>query len=84
MSDLIGDIASEMPAFGLSEAEIAGIPVLVSRTGFSGEAGYEVYLKNSSTHAEQMWDAILRAGEKYGLAVTGPIQPHRISSGILA
>ena len=84
MADLIGDIASEMPAFGLSEAEIAGLPVLVSRTGFSGEAGYEIYLKNSSIHAEQMWDAILRAGEKYGLAVTGPIQPHRISSGILA
>ena len=84
MADLIGDVASEMPAFGLAEAEIAGLPVLVSRTGFSGEAGYEVYLKNSSIHAEQMWDAILRAGEKYGLAVTGPIQPHRISSGILA
>lgn len=84
MADLIGDLASQMPAFGLAEAEIAGLPVLVSRTGFSGEAGYEVYLKNSSIHAEQMWDAILRAGEKYGLAVTGPIQPHRITSGILA
>jgi aminomethyltransferase len=84
MADLIGDVASGMPVFGLAEAEIAGIPVLVSRTGFSGEAGYEVYLKNSSIYAERMWDAILRAGEKYGLAVTGPIQPHRITSGILA
>ncbi|GAA3715704.1 glycine cleavage T C-terminal barrel domain-containing protein [Streptomyces tremellae] len=84
MADLIGDTASEMPPFGLAEAEIAGLPVLVSRTGFSGEAGYEVYLKNSSMNAEKMWDAILRAGEDYGLAVTGPIQPHRISSGILA
>jgi aminomethyltransferase len=84
MADLIGDVASEMPTFGLAEAEIAGLPVLVSRTGFSGEAGYEVYLKDSSVHAERMWEAILRAGEKYGLAVTGPIQPHRITSGILA
>lgn len=84
MTDLIGDVASEMPAFGLSEAKIADLSVLVSRTGFSGEAGYEVYLRNSSVHAERMWDSILRAGEKYGLAVTGPIQPHRISSGILA
>lgn len=84
MVDLIGDEASRMPTFGLAEAEIAGHPVLISRTGFSGEAGYEVYLKNSSLYAEQMWEAILRAGEKYGLAVTGPIQPHRISSGILA
>ncbi|MEW2544445.1 glycine cleavage T C-terminal barrel domain-containing protein [Streptomyces sp. NPDC047002] len=84
MADLIGDTASGMPPFGLAEARIEGLPVVVSRTGFSGEAGYEVYLKNSSTHAEKMWNAILRAGEKYGLAVTGPIQPHRISSGILA
>lgn len=84
MADLIGDTAAEMPAFGLAEAEIASIPVLVSRTGFSGEAGYEVYLKNASLHAERMWEAILRAGEKYGLTVTGPIQPHRITSGILA
>ncbi|GAA2917515.1 glycine cleavage T C-terminal barrel domain-containing protein [Streptomyces mexicanus] len=84
MVDLIGDVASQMPGFGLAEAEIDGLPVLVSRTGFSGEAGYEVYLKNSTLHAERMWEAILRAGEKYGLAVTGPLQPHRISSGILA
>ncbi|MFD7993720.1 glycine cleavage T C-terminal barrel domain-containing protein [Streptomyces mexicanus] len=84
MVDLIGDVASQMPGFGLAEAEIDGLPVLVSRTGFSGEAGYEVYLKNSTLHAERMWEAILRAGEKYELAVTGPLQPHRISSGILA
>jgi len=84
MVDLIGDVALGMRPFGLAEAEIDGLPVLVSRTGFSGEAGYEVYLKNSTLHAERMWDAILRAGEKYGLAVTGPLQPHRISSGILA
>ncbi|NJQ00037.1 glycine cleavage T C-terminal barrel domain-containing protein [Streptomyces zingiberis] len=84
MTDLIGDVATEMPAFGLLEAELAGLPVLVSRTGFSGEAGFEVYLKNSSLYAERMWDAILRAGEKYGLTVTGPIQPHRITSGIIA
>ncbi|MFC8715159.1 glycine cleavage T C-terminal barrel domain-containing protein [Streptomyces sp. NPDC057197] len=84
MADLIGDMAAEMPVFGLAETEIAGLPVLVSRTGFSGEAGYEVYLKNSSIHAEQMWNAILRAGDKYGLTVTGPIQPHRVTSGILA
>jgi aminomethyltransferase len=37
------------------------MPVLVSRTGYTAELGYEIYLFEASRHGEQLWDAVLQA-----------------------
>ena len=51
------------------DAEVAGIPCIVSKTGYTGEDGVELYL--ASEKAEEMWDALLEAGKEEGLVPCG-------------
>ena len=51
------------------DAEVAGIPCIVSKTGYTGEDGVELYL--ASENAEKMWDALLEAGKDEGLIPCG-------------
>ena len=86
MKDLIGgrvDIEN-LPFYGLTEARIAGRECVVSQTGFSGEAGYEIYLRDATLHAEVFWQALLEAGKKHQLRVTPPSHCRRIQAGILS
>lgn len=84
MDDLFPDGIREMPYYGLMNSELAGASVVVSQTGFSGEKGYEVFVRNATEHAETVWRAICRAGEKYGLAIIAPAHHRRIAAGILS
>ncbi|WP_022925749.1 aminomethyltransferase family protein [Serinicoccus marinus] len=84
MRDLIGPMVSDIPNYGLAAAEVAGLPVIVSQTGFTGEKGYEIYLYDATLHAEQMWYAILAAGEAHNLRVIAPAHPRRVQAGILS
>ncbi|HEX7616383.1 MAG TPA: glycine cleavage system aminomethyltransferase GcvT [Thermoanaerobaculia bacterium] len=49
--------------------KVVGVPALVSRTGYTGEDGFEVYLHPD--HAGDVWDAILRSGGPYGILPAG-------------
>lgn len=51
------------------ELKIAGIPALVSRTGYTGEDGFEIYVNSAQTHL--LWGILLEEGEKFGLKPTG-------------
>ena len=73
-----------MPYYFLRRYELDGMPVLVSRTGYTAELGYEIYLFEASRHGERLWDAVLEAGRPHGLAVIGPSHIRRIEGGILA
>ncbi|MCV2870258.1 aminomethyl transferase family protein [Defluviimonas sp. WL0002] len=84
MVDLFGDAILELPYYGLMDAEIAGSDVVISQTGFSGEKGYEVYVRNASQHAEAVWYAIRGRGARYGLRVIAPAHHRRIAAGILS
>lgn len=84
MADLFGDAVRELPFYGLMEGKVAGCDVIVSQTGFSGEKGYEIYLRDATLHAEKMWDAVLAAGEKHQLMVIAPAHHRRIAAGILS
>jgi len=65
-----GDLSSDaLPYFRFVQTTIAEVPALVSRTGYSGELGYELYY--SRDYAEHMWDALLEAGMDYGIAPCG-------------
>ena len=63
------------------QTELDGIPVVVSRTGWTAELGYEVYLRDSS-RALELWDAIIAAGETFDLRVTAPSDQRRLEAGI--
>ena len=84
MADLFGDAVREIPFYGLMEGEVAGHPVVVSQTGFTGEKGYEIYLRDATLHAEDMWNAVLEAGKKHQLMVIAPAHHRRIAAGILS
>ena len=86
MNDLIGDHVDldNMPFYGLAEAKVGGRSCVISQSGFSGEAGYEIYLRNATKYAEDMWNAVLDAGKKHNLMVIAPAHHRRIQAGILS
>ena len=86
MQDLCGDHVdfNDMPFYGLAEAKVGGRSCVISQTGFSGEAGYEIYLRESTLYAEDMWNAVLDAGKKHNLMVIAPAHHRRIQAGILS
>ena len=86
MKDLCGDQVDfdNMPFYGLAEANIGGRSCVISQSGFSGEAGYEIYLRNATLYAEDMWNSVLKAGKKHNLMVIAPAHHRRIQAGILS
>lgn len=84
MVDLIGPAVADVPSYGLLEGQVAGHDVIISQTGFSGEKGYEIYLRDATLHAEDLWNAVLEAGKAHQLAVIAPAHHRRIAAGILS
>ncbi|MGH3424833.1 MAG: glycine cleavage T C-terminal barrel domain-containing protein [Nocardioidaceae bacterium] len=84
MVDLVGPAAAEIPPYGLMASAVGGCEVIVSQTGFTGEKGYEIYLRDATLYAEQMWNAILETGERHNLMVVAPAHHRRIAAGILS
>ena len=58
--------------------------LVISRTGYTGELGYELYLRDASRDGLKLWDALIQAGKPHGLSPTGPCHIRRIEGGILA
>jgi aminomethyltransferase len=81
MQSLLGDGILDLKYYWFTVTEIDGIPVVVTRTGWTSEVGYEVYLCDSSKGTE-LWDAIFRAGEPFDIRPTGPVDIRRIEGGI--
>ena len=52
-------------------AKIAGVEMIVSRTGYTGEIGYELYFKGDENTAEKVWNAIFEAGEEFNIKPVG-------------
>jgi glycine cleavage system aminomethyltransferase T len=84
MVDLFGDSILEIPYYFVRPFELDGMKVLVSRTGYTAELGYEIYLYEASRYGDKLWDAVLGAGKPHDLAVIGPCHIRRIEGGILA
>ena len=82
--DLFGDSILEIPYYFLRPFEVDGMKVLVSRTGYTAELGYEIYLHDASKNGVKLWEAVLEAGKPHGLTVIGPCHIRRIEGGILA
>ncbi|MDP9242595.1 MAG: aminomethyltransferase family protein [Actinomycetota bacterium] len=61
--------AAALPYFRFVETVVSEVPTLVSRTGYSGELGYELYYPRD--YAEHMWDAVLAAGDAAGIEPCG-------------
>jgi aminomethyltransferase len=80
--DLFGDKVTGLPYYHFIETDLDTIPVVVTRTGWTGEVGYEIYLREGSRGME-LWERIMAAGKPYNIAPTGPSDIRRIEAGIL-
>ncbi|ELY58574.1 aminomethyltransferase family protein [Natronococcus jeotgali] len=84
MIDVVGEAVSDIPYYGLMEAEIDGCDVLVSQTGFSGEKGFEIYVRDATENAEAVWDPVLETVKDHGGRQIAPGHHRRIAAGILS
>ncbi len=81
-SKLFGEEVLDLRYYHFLETELDGIPVVVTRTGWSGEVGYEIYLRDGSRGVE-LWERVMDAGREFGIAPTGPSDIRRIEAAIL-
>ena len=81
MRDLFGDAVADLRYYFCAEAEVDGISVVISRTGWTGEVGYELYLQDAS-RGDQLFERVFQAGEPYGIRVIAPSEARRIEAGI--
>jgi aminomethyltransferase len=82
VTDLFGDRVQNLGYYHFFEAKLEGIPVIVTRTGWTGELGYELYLLDPKRGMD-LWNRVLEAGRRYNIAPTGPSDIRRIEAGIL-
>jgi len=81
MVSLVGPEILDLKYYWWTRAEIAGAPVVVTRTGWTSEVGYEVYLTDP-TKGTEVYEAIMAAGAPFGIKPTGPSDIRRIEGGI--
>ena len=85
MVDLFGTQILDVPYYFMSpDLELDGMRVCVSRTGYTSELGYEIYLYDATANGRKLWNTVLEAGGPHDLRVTGPCHIRRIEGGILA
>ncbi|EAQ25864.1 glycine cleavage T C-terminal barrel domain-containing protein [Roseovarius sp. 217] len=83
MQELFGESIMDLKYYWLRELELDGIPLLVSRTGWSSELGYEIYLRDSA-HGDALWERIMAAGMPFGLKPGHTSSIRRIEGGMLS
>jgi len=80
---LLGQKALDMGYFHVIETELNGLKMAVSRTGWSGELGYEFYLKDH-IHGDELWETIMSAGEEYNIIPAAPNMIRSIEGALLS
>lgn len=83
MRALFGDSIIDLKYYWLREVELDGIPLIVSRTGWSSELGYEIYLRDSA-RGDTLWETIMAAGMPLGLKPGHTSSIRRIEGGMLS
>ena len=83
MVKLFGDSIKDLKYYWLREIELEGIPLVVSRTGWSSELGYELFLRDGA-QGDRLWETIMTAGKEYGLRPGHTSSIRRIEGGMLS
>ena len=81
MAKLLGPEILDLRYYFWTESKIAGAPVVITRTGWSSEVGYEVYLTDT-TRGVEVYEAIMEARQEFGIRPTGPSDIRRIEGAI--
>lgn len=60
---------NEIKFYWFREGELAGVPMIISRTGYTGEPGFELYFDKQ--YSEKVWDAVMDAGKEFDIKPCG-------------
>ena len=80
---IFGERIDGLKYYWLEEFELNGIPLIISRTGWSSELGYEIYLRDGS-RGNELWDHIMEVGKPMGLVPGHTSTIRRIEGGMLS
>ena len=82
MVDVFGEEILDLRYYWWMRSSVDGIDVVISRTGYSSELGYEVYLLGEARGGE-LWEILMTAGQPYGISPGSPNRIRRIEGGVL-
>lgn len=82
MRDLFGSWVDDLKFYHFRQTELDGIPMLLARSGWSPERGYELYLQDES-RGDELWERMMEAGSKYSISAGAPNHPRRVEGGLL-
>jgi len=74
VADLFGEWVRELKYFWFRETDLEGIPLVLARSGWSKQGGYELYLRDGSRGTE-LWERVMAAGAAYGIGPGAPTLP---------
>ena len=83
MKVLFGEDILNLKYYWLKETKLDGIPIIISRTGWSSELGYEIYLRDGS-RGDNLWEKIMIAGKPFNLKAGHTSSIRRIEGGMLS
>ena len=83
MEALFGDDIKDLKYYWLRSLNLNNIPLIISRTGWSSELGYELYLRDGSK-GDELWEKIMMAGKDFGLKPGHTSSIRRIEGGMLS
>ena len=83
VSDLFGSWVMDLKYFGFRETSLDGIPLLVSKSGWSKQGGYELYLQDGD-RGHDLWEKVFQAGKPYNIGPGTPNYVERIESGLVS
>jgi len=83
VADLLGEWVRELKYFWFRETDLDGIPILVARSGWSKQGGFEMYLQDARRGTE-FYERVKKAGAAYGIVPSAPSDIERVESGLLS
>lgn len=78
-----GDSPAELKYYWFTEHDWKGVPLIISRTGWSGELGYEIFLRDGSA-GDQLWEYLMEVGRPLGLHPGHTSSIRRIEAAMLS
>jgi aminomethyltransferase len=82
LEKLVGPAIYDLKYYWCGRFEIRGMPVVISRTGFTAAPGFEVNCLDFA-QGNDLWNAVLEAGEEFGIRVAAPSMAKRIEAGMM-
>ena len=82
VADIFGDWVRELKYFWFREIEFRGMPIILARSGWSKQGGYELYLRDGA-FGDQLWEIVMEAGKPYDIQPSTPSSIERVESGLL-